>query len=142
MRVIILLMLVFFFQTSANEVNKPQHLNDLRWQYRIIIVNADSEMSADIISQLNYFKEEVDDRDIIWFVSSDKQFDSNAGFTLSTSFLEQLKSYNYRDNNVKVVCVLIGKDGGIKLRQSKWNIENIFSLIDTMPMRQREMKKQ
>ena len=35
--------------------------------------------------------------------------------------------------------ILIGKDGGIKLNSRKTSLENIFSLIDTMPMRQEEM---
>ena len=35
--------------------------------------------------------------------------------------------------------ILIGKDGGIKLNSRKTSLEEIFSLIDTMPMRQEEM---
>ena len=35
--------------------------------------------------------------------------------------------------------ILIGKDGGIKLNSRKISLEEIFSLIDTMPMRQKEM---
>ena len=35
--------------------------------------------------------------------------------------------------------ILIGKDGGIKLNSRKISLEEIFSLIDTMPMRQEEM---
>ena len=35
--------------------------------------------------------------------------------------------------------ILIGKDGWIKLNTRKTSLEEIFSLIDTMPMRQEEM---
>ncbi len=35
--------------------------------------------------------------------------------------------------------ILIGKDGGIKLNSRKTSLGEIFSLIDTMPMRQEEM---
>ncbi len=35
--------------------------------------------------------------------------------------------------------ILIGKDGGIKLNSKKISLEEIFALIDTMPMRQEEM---
>ena len=41
----------------------------------------------------------------------------------------------------ELTAVLIGKDGSVKLRQSgnvDW--DEIFALIDTMPMRQREMR--
>ena len=33
----------------------------------------------------------------------------------------------------------IGKDGGIKLNSRKTSLKEIFSLIDTMPIRQEEM---
>ena len=36
--------------------------------------------------------------------------------------------------------LLLGKDGGVKLRSSTASLEDIFSLIDTMPMRRREMR--
>ena len=35
--------------------------------------------------------------------------------------------------------ILIGKDGRIKLNSKKISLEEIFALIDTMPMRQEEM---
>jgi hypothetical protein len=39
--------------------------------------------------------------------------------------------------------VLIGKNGGIKARQSEkvFDLERLFTLIDSMPMRQAEMKQ-
>ena len=38
--------------------------------------------------------------------------------------------------------LLIGKDGGLKLRREGGvELDEIFSLIDTMPMRQREMRE-
>ena len=38
--------------------------------------------------------------------------------------------------------VLIGKDGGVKLDQAKGiSIQEVFDLIDTMPMRQAEIRK-
>ena len=36
--------------------------------------------------------------------------------------------------------LLLGKDGGVKLRSSTASLEDIFSLIDTMPMRRSEMR--
>jgi hypothetical protein len=40
--------------------------------------------------------------------------------------------------------VLIGKDGGIKARQSEgtFDLEPLFALIDSMPMRRAEMRQQ
>jgi hypothetical protein len=39
------------------------------------------------------------------------------------------------------MLVLIGKDGGIKLRKpSPWNVREISRIIDKMPMRRQEMR--
>jgi hypothetical protein len=38
--------------------------------------------------------------------------------------------------------ILVGKDGGIKLkRHDQASLEAVFELIDSMPMRQREMRQ-
>jgi hypothetical protein len=38
--------------------------------------------------------------------------------------------------------ILVGKDGGVKLdRQDRTSLEEIFALIDSMPMRQQEMRR-
>jgi hypothetical protein len=42
----------------------------------------------------------------------------------------------------KLTAVLVGKDGRLKLRQNgRLDLGEIFSFIDTMPMRQQEMRK-
>ena len=45
----------------------------------------------------------------------------------------------FRENEPSRV-LLIGKDGGVKLRGDELDVQRIFDLIDTMPMRIREMK--
>jgi len=41
----------------------------------------------------------------------------------------------------KLTTILVGKDGGIKFRQiGKFHLGDIFSRIDKMPMRQKEMR--
>jgi hypothetical protein len=38
--------------------------------------------------------------------------------------------------------LLVGKDGGVKLRrEGRVKLDEVFSLIDTMPMRQREVRE-
>ena len=43
----------------------------------------------------------------------------------------------------EIQLLLIGKDGGMKTRQSGANLdlERVFELIDSMPMRQAEMQR-
>ena len=41
-----------------------------------------------------------------------------------------------------VIAILVGKDGGVKLRQNaQVKLNDIFALIDAMPMRQEEMRQ-
>jgi hypothetical protein len=41
----------------------------------------------------------------------------------------------------KLTTILIGKDGGVKLKRvGRPELDEIFALIDSMPMRQREMR--
>ena len=52
-----------------------------------------------------------------------------------------LKKYNI--TQPQFTFILIGKDGGIRLRSKKViPKEQLFALIDTMPMRQDEIKRQ
>lgn len=51
-----------------------------------------------------------------------------------------LKQYGVREAEFRVI--LIGKDGGVKLNsQQPVTVNQIFELIDSMPMRQHEMRQ-
>jgi hypothetical protein len=42
----------------------------------------------------------------------------------------------------RFTVILIGKDGGVKmLREDRVELQEIFDLIDSMPMRQQEMQE-
>jgi hypothetical protein len=48
----------------------------------------------------------------------------------------------YGVSEEETTMILVGKDGGDKLRTSEIvDLEQIFSLIDTMPMRRQEMRQ-
>jgi hypothetical protein len=61
--------------------------------------------------------------------------------TLSAAEVRGLrKSYGVDEQNYAVL--LIGKDGGVKLRREvPVTTTELFSLIDSMPMRKREMRE-
>ena len=52
--------------------------------------------------------------------------------------IEQTQQYAVKPGEV----ILIGKDGGLKLRLDNLDIPILFSVIDAMPMRQNEMQRQ
>ena len=47
---------------------------------------------------------------------------------------------DYYDDDDLQKIILIGKDGGTKMEKTEFDLNYIFNLIDSMPMRQREMK--
>ena len=48
----------------------------------------------------------------------------------------------YRQDEKEFEVILLGLDGGVKLRQSEvLSIEKLFETIDAMPMRRNEMRK-
>ena len=112
-------------------------LRDLIWQSRIIVAN--SEQSSDQLTEL--FSQEnsgIIDRDVIWFVFSDDELQTNYQGAVSPSLLSQVRNqYQLRDNEV----ILIGKDGGLKERLSGLDLDRLFEDIDRMPMRVREMRE-
>jgi hypothetical protein len=86
-------------------------------------------------------KREVDDRDLVVFeilgVGTSKrdgtQMDPHTAASLRERFDISPKAFS---------LILVGKDGGIKLgRNAPVKLEEIFRLIDSMPMRQDEMRQ-
>ena len=76
------------------------------------------------------------DRDILWFVIEDTFIRTNFSGAISPKLGSRLRK-GYFHGGTKVI--LIGKDGGIKSRETTLDLFGIFTRIDAMPMRQREM---
>ena len=66
--------------------------------------------------------------------------------SIITNYLDPQTAQSLRDKfdiaRSENTVILIGKDGGIKLnRQDQTRLEDLFALIDAMPMRQEEMRQ-
>ena len=120
--------------TQGADMNR---LDDYQWKNRLILVQATSENGGDI-ETLRSARAEIDDRDIVWFVNTGSDVVSNqkvVSGSLETDIkavLDESRSYGR--------VLLIGKDGGIKSRESSLDLDAIFRRIDAMPMRIREMR--
>jgi hypothetical protein len=112
-------------------------VEQLRWVNRIILVSADQQGEAEVISQLRQAKSKIDERHLLWFVFSAERLTSNYEGEISQSFVRDIH-HKYFNNQVKFV--LIGKDGGIKDQQPVLRLNSTLALIDIMPMRQSETK--
>jgi hypothetical protein len=115
-------------------------LDDLKWNNRIIVTfSNDKNIIKGIFQELKDNEPEINDRDIIFFLFDPDRTITNSKEQLSLQDQGILiHQYYHHDDQLKVI--LIGKDGGVKLETDSFDLQNIFQIIDAMPMRQREMR--
>ena len=106
------------------------NLSDFLWQSRPIVVFADSENDPRFEQQLALLQEQaaaLAERDVVVLTDTDP--------SVTSDLRKKLRPRGF-------MMVLIGKDGGIKLRKaSPWDVREVSRVIDKMPMRQREVRE-
>ena len=109
----------------GSEIN----LDDFLWVNRPIVVLADSPDDPRFLEQLRLLEERLPDlkeRDVVVITDTDP--------SQQTDLRQALRPRGF-------MLVLIGKDGGIKLRKpSPWSVREISRVIDKMPMRRQEIR--
>ncbi|MFW6245283.1 MAG: DUF4174 domain-containing protein [Fibrobacterota bacterium] len=111
-------------------------LSELQWKKRILIVGL-SENIDETIALLKANANEIEERNIVWFIFGPQFVSSNLDRIddkLADSAASHLKNSRTRSETV-----LIGKDGSEKARFESLDLNSIFALIDSMPMRRKEM---
>lgn len=115
-------------------------LQDLQWKNRILIIQTDTTLKT-ISLLLKEQENALNDRDLITINLSKKSTKLTNGVELSEKERAALRSKFKLTNSKKSQFILIGKDGGEKTRQSNTlNLQELFALIDTMPMRKAEIR--
>lgn len=131
---IILLML-------STPLHAKTSLEQYAWDKRITLIFAQSNKQARVNQIRNIWEaHECDVRErhlIIGYLFYDDVSSLN-GQLLSQHEALELRN-KFRANPTDFSVVLIGKDGGAKHQEDRFDIKTIFALIDGMPMRQREM---
>lgn len=126
---------------SFAHCEKQQTLNDtnnLKWKNRVLLIQQKQGDSQTLIL-LKTAKQQIDERHMIWIVTHESGTTSNYPHNISTKLTNQINNEHFTNKNI--CAVLIGKDGHVKARYKNLDLTKIFALIDTMPMRQREMRK-
>ena len=104
-------------------------LDDFRWKRRPVVVFADSADDPAFIEQMDLLRsreDELVERDVIVLTDTDP--------AAKGAMRLKMRPRGF-------MLVLIGKDGGIKLRKPfPWSVREISRSIDKMPMRQREIR--
>jgi len=119
-------------------------LNAYQWKNRLLLLFASSEEDLAYLTLkkvIDCQAMEVKDRDLLVFYvleRGESRLDQERLNPHQALFLKQRLSVP----SGRFTIILIGKDGGEKIRQeSPVDLREIFAIIDAMPMRQLEMKK-
>ena len=138
--IIIFAALMIFDQKDA----MPMDLSQFQWKNRLLLIFAPDEndslfkkLQSEIIAQ----EAEVKDGDLIIF-----ELFGLGSSRMNRALLDQSKVDSIRRHfsvpQRSFRVILIGKDGGIKLkRNDQIDLETIFELIDSMPMRKDEIRQ-
>lgn len=134
---------IFLFLSLTTHSLMSQELNDYRWQNRLVIVLADDCAAEELEAQINILqheKEGLAERKIHVICLTPKQ--RRDGTDGEQSWQASSLYQQYRRASEGMEVLLIGLDGGTKLRQTEvLTTEKLFALIDGMPMRRAEVRK-
>lgn len=119
-------------------------LNQFQWKNRLLFIFAPQEgdevfqaLQNEILTQ----PDEISERDLVVF----NIFETGPSYMDTTRMDPQTAAAirtKFAAPPGQFTCILVGKDGGIKFRQdSQVKLEQIFDLIDAMPMRREEMRQ-
>jgi hypothetical protein len=142
MKSIPMLMLVMTLQpTAAGAAGEAlATLEPLRWAKRIFLVYGPAPGTDHAVEHLESFAAGIEDRQVAWFVLGDGRLRTNHEGPIDASLEEHLRNRYFSPAPNGPVVVLIGKDGEVKSRRPELDLDRLFAQIDSMPMRQREMR--
>ena len=128
-------------------VHAADPLKKLQWEKRLVLLFAKSRSDASLDKQVDLFRgyrPDLRERDmIVLSTTGSEETRSDIGYTPINrgTARELLKRFEPRKSGLTVV--LIGKDGDEKQRWERLvQPQEIFDLVDSMPMRQNEAKSQ
>lgn len=120
-----------------------QNIKSHQWENRLLLVITDDNNSKIYKNQIRALKNNeigLEERKLL--VYQVKKDSYKIGFTKNNCWQKSNSLYKTYQKNTPFEILLIGLDGGIKLRQSKLlNCKDLFSIIDVMPMRSNELRE-
>lgn len=132
--------------SSTAKAQDMKSLDEYRWSHRPVLMFHDGKDASCLLCEMGFRDEVAEgfiDRDIVFIEVTPEAtrswVDGRSGGALSDTPSALQDRFGVKDASFTVI--LIGKDGGEKGRWSQppsWE-EDIFPLIDGMPMRQSEM---
>jgi hypothetical protein len=119
-------------------------LKNFQWKNRLLLIfapSADDSARRSLITELDDQIMEVRERELLIGEILETGTSQFAGAPLHPQSAEALRK-RFAVRNGRSIVILIGKDGEVKLRrEAPVQAAEIFALIDSMPMRQKEMQE-
>ena len=129
---------------SGQVVAGDRLLDSYRWRNRVLFIGAvspDDGRAVALKRSLEDRRREVLERDLVVVRVYENGTGSRNGVPLSPDEVRQVRG-GFSIGMGACVVVLVGKDGTEKLREPcAVDLEDIFAVIDAMPMRQQEMRQ-
>jgi hypothetical protein len=138
-----LLMAVPVFSSRA-ALSHSLDLSEFQWKNRLLILfapNRSHPLFDALHKSLAAHQTEAADRDLVIFEIFESAASSMNNESINADTARRLREkFDVQPGGFTVI--LIGKDGGVKLkRKGQAELRDIFGLIDSMPMRQEEMRR-
>jgi hypothetical protein len=147
LRIIFLSVLIGALMPGVVHAGNPLEVVDLdqyRWKNRLLFLfSPSSKVPAyqSLSQELNRNLDGVRDRGLLVFRILEQGPSAMDSQEIRSQGAETLRR-RFGVSLGKLTVVLVGKDGGVKLqRPGPVSLPDIFGLIDSMPMRQREMQE-
>lgn len=132
-------LLTSLLSLAATQGFAMDSLSDLNWKNRVVLIfgDASDKTVSRQISLLERQKEELAERDMVVIHVSGKSAQTVYGDVPAMDGENLKQDVDVKGDGFHVV--LVGKDGGVKLRSEKIVTDvEIFDLVDRMPMRRSE----
>lgn len=139
---------LIFAGTIAMAILPPQWgfaeagpLASFQWQNRVLLIFGSSEKEvAEQEERFHNQESQVDERDLV-ILTIVNNVVSDGGRSGSLPTASALRTKFRVDQDASLTVVLVGKDGGEKLRETELTEPKaVFDLIDSMPMRKDEAR--
>lgn len=129
---------------GLSEAQPGDPLEQFAWKNRVILVFHSESHVGTALEQVALFKKrqkEFNDRDLVLGVIDGGRKGAIDGTLIDAKDAAGLQQ-TFNPTNGDFLVVLIGKDGSVKLKeQTVVPASTIFNLIDSMPMRRSEMRR-
>lgn len=137
------LSLFILFSIFMSNLN-AQDLSSHQWKERLVLILTTDLSNADYLKQLEELKADgkaLEERKLVIYKITPTQF--KVGLDEEGKWKQGDDLYSkYKTTNSDVEVKLIGLDGGVKLDEKEFvSREKLFSVIDAMPMRRNEIRK-